>query len=62
VEGRDAPLSQQIFNEWSGTPAMAEVEVEVETIVESDGVSDDIGRESMAPISIHLLILPISAT
>jgi hypothetical protein len=60
VEGRDAPLSQQIFNEWSGTPAMAEVEVE--TIVESDGVSDDIGRESMAPISIHLLILPISAT
>jgi hypothetical protein len=58
VEGRDAPLSQQIFNEWSGTPAMAEVE----TIVESDGVSDDIGRESMAPISIHLLILPISAT
>jgi hypothetical protein len=37
-------------------------EVEVETIVESDGVSDDIGRESMAPMSIHLLILPISAT
>jgi hypothetical protein len=35
---------------------------EIESVIEPDGVADDIGRESMALIGIHLLILPISAS
>jgi hypothetical protein len=31
---------------------------EVESVVEPDGVADDVGRESVALISIHELILP----
>jgi hypothetical protein len=35
----DTPFGKQIFNEWSGTPAMTEIK----PIVEPDGVGDDIG-------------------
>ncbi len=35
----DASFSEQVFDEWSGTPAMTEIEA----IVEPDGVGNDIG-------------------
>jgi hypothetical protein len=45
----DASLCQKIFYEWSGIPAVTEVETEVEP----DGIRNDIWRESVASISIH---------
>ena len=47
----NATLSQQIFD-----IAVAQVE----SVVEPDGVTDDVGRESVALVGIHRLILPIS--
>ena len=44
----DTPLSEKIFN-----IAMTEIEA----IVEPNGVTDDIGWESVAFVCIHLLIL-----
>jgi hypothetical protein len=43
------------LNECSGTPAMTEVE----PVVEPDCVTNDIGRESVAFVCIHLPILSI---
>jgi hypothetical protein len=48
----DAPLGQQIFN----------VSVaQVEALVEPDGVTDDIWRESVTLVCIHTPILPVTA-
>jgi hypothetical protein len=45
VADGDASLGQKIFNEWSGTPAV----VEVEPVVQSYSVTDDIcGARSRA--------------
>ena len=49
----DASLSEQIFD-----ITMAEIEA----IVEPDGVTDDISRESVSFVGIHGPILSISAT
>jgi hypothetical protein len=38
-----------------GTPAVTEVE----SIVEPDSLADDVGRESVAFVCIHCLIVPI---
>ena len=54
----DTTCSEQIFNEWSGTPAVTEVE----SVVEPDGVADDVRWESVSFIGIHHLILSIPAT
>jgi hypothetical protein len=35
----DATFGQEVFDEWSGTPAMAEVE----SVVEPDRGADDLG-------------------
>jgi hypothetical protein len=48
----DTPLSEEILNITV---------TEVESIVEPDGVGYDIGREPMAFISIHRLILAATA-
>lgn len=48
----EASFGQDIFN-----IPMAEVEA----TVEPDGIGDDVGRESMALVSIHGPIRPISA-
>jgi hypothetical protein len=48
----DASFSKKVFN-----IAMTEIE----TIVEPDGVGDDIWLESVAFVGIHRLILPILA-
>ena len=37
-------------------------EIEIEAIVEPDGATDDVGRESVALVSIHRPILSISAS
>jgi hypothetical protein len=47
----DASFSEQVFD-----ISMAEVE----SVVEPDGVRNDVGRESMAFICVHLPILTIS--
>jgi len=51
VANEHASLSEQIFN-----ISMAKVE----SVVETDGMADNIGRESVAFIGIHSPILPIS--
>ena len=48
----NAPRSEEIFNITVA---------EIESIVEPDGVGNDIGRESVTLVSIHRPILPISA-
>ena len=53
---RDASFGEKVFDEWSGTPAMTEIE----TLVEPDGVGDDVRWESIALVGIHPPILPIS--
>ncbi len=45
----DATFGQEIFDEWSGTPAVAEIEA----VVEPNGVTDDFGREPVTFIGIH---------
>ena len=55
---RDASFGEKVFDEWSGTPAMAEIE----SIVQPDCVSNDIWRESVGLASIHEPILSISAS
>jgi hypothetical protein len=55
---RDATFGEKILDEWSGTPAVAQVE----PIVEPNGVADDIGWESMALVGIHSPILAIWAS
>ena len=42
--------------EWSGIPAVAQVE----SIVELDGIADDIWWESVALVNVHPQILSIS--
>ena len=54
----DAPFSQEIFYEWSGTPAVAEVAA----IVQPNGVTDYVRRESVAFVCAHSPILPISGS
>ena len=54
----DASFSEKVFDEWSGTPAMAEIE----SIVQPDCVRNNIWRESVALASIHEPILSISAS
>jgi hypothetical protein len=54
----DAPFCKEIFDEWSGTPAVTEVE----TIVQPDRVAADIGGKSVPLISIHGPILAIWAS
>jgi hypothetical protein len=49
----DAALSKKIFNDWSGTPAVAEIE----SIVQPDGVGNDIAREPLAFVSIDAPII-----
>jgi hypothetical protein len=44
-----APFCKEIFNEWSGTPAVAEIE----SVVQPDRIADYIRRKSMAFICIH---------
>ena len=51
----DASLSPKVFNEWSGTPAMAEIE----SVVEPNCVTDDDRWEPIALVSIHAPILSI---
>ena len=53
----DTAFSEQVFDEWSGTPAMTEVEA----IVEPNGVTNDVRRESVAFVSTHGPIPAISA-
>ena len=52
----DTPLSEKIFNEWSGTPAVAEVE----SLVEPDSIRNDIWWESMTFVYIHRPIIEYS--
>ena len=49
----DTAFSEQIFDEWSGTPAVAKVE----SVVEPDRIADDIGREPVALVGIHHRII-----
>jgi hypothetical protein len=49
----DASLGEQIFDEWSGIPAMAEIEAAVQL----DCIADDVRRESVTLISIFLYVL-----
>ena len=57
VSDDDPAFSQEIFDEWSGTPAVAQIE----KVVELDGVGNDIGWESVALICTHGQILAIKA-
>ena len=49
----DSTLRWKIFNEWSGIPAMTQIE----SIVEPDSIRHDIWREPMALVGIHWPIL-----
>ena len=51
----DTSFSEQIFD-------IAIAVAEIEAIVPSDCIADDVGRESMTLVSIHEAILPKSAT
>jgi len=53
----DSSLNRQIFDEWSGIPALAQIKA----IVEPERIGNDIWRESTALINIHWQILSISA-
>ena len=54
----DATFSEEIFNEWSGIPALTQIEA----IVEPDSIRNDVRREAISFICIHHLILSTLGT
>lgn len=53
----DSSLSHQVFDEWSGTPAVTQVE----SVVEPDGVLDDFWRKAVAFVHFRLSLGRIQA-
>ena len=54
----DTTLSEKIFNEWSGTPAVAEIEA----VIQPNGVTDDIRWKPVTLVCINRPILAIWAS
>ena len=54
----DASFGEQIFNEWSGIPAMTEIEAKTKP----DSIGNNVRWESVAFVCVHPPILPISVS